>query len=103
MTHSIVVESHKAPKDILRGSSAFRGIVSSYFSGSLMDTYGVEFFDLLVNLPSDVVSVRDFIEFVIVFQIVGVAPRRTRRDVLDAVLQRFLHLLPLKLSIFIVT
>ncbi|RDX62223.1 Folate-biopterin transporter 1, chloroplastic, partial [Mucuna pruriens] len=157
--------SHKAAQDIFKGSSAFGGFVSSYFSGSLMDTYGVGFvqyskkkiiffvllllllllllflslclrlrtldsdsysdstpqrtteilptgrflifrigirfrirfswFNLLVNLPSDVVFVRDFIRFVIVFQIVGVAPQRTQHDVPDVVLQRFPHLLPL--------
>ncbi|RDX67888.1 hypothetical protein CR513_53187, partial [Mucuna pruriens] len=166
--------SHKAPQDIFRGSSAFGGIVNSYFSGSLMDTYGVGFvqyskekknlffvlmllllllllflllflrlqssdsdsdsnldsaprrttrtlptgrflrfkigikfgfsswFNQLVNLPSHVVSVINFIGFVIVFQIVGVVPRRTRHDVLDAVLQRFPHLLPLEPLVFLV-
>ncbi|RDX93018.1 Folate-biopterin transporter 1, chloroplastic, partial [Mucuna pruriens] len=119
--------SHKAPQDIFRGSSAFGGIVSSYFSGSLVDTYEVQFvfvpaivvlvkeqprieirfgfsswFNLLVNLPNDVASVRDFIGFVLVFQIVGVAPQRTRCDVPDAVLQYFPHLLPLEPSVFLV-
>lgn len=32
------------------GSSAFGGVVSSYFSGSLVDTYGVRYFgDLLMK------------------------------------------------------
>ncbi|RDX80937.1 Folate-biopterin transporter 1, chloroplastic, partial [Mucuna pruriens] len=136
------VVSHKAPQDIFRDSLAFGGIVSSYFSGSLMDTYGVGFFlvsqhyfhnsnsnsapqrtietlpisrflifkigirfefsfwfNLLVNLPNNVVSIRDVIGFVIVFQIVGVAPRRTRHDVPDSLLQHFPHLLLLSLRL----
>ncbi|RDX85615.1 hypothetical protein CR513_33166, partial [Mucuna pruriens] len=138
------------------GSSAFGGILSSYFSGSLMDTYGLApaivvlvkeqprfttarkkslffllllcslknhrnssycqisqiqnqnqiqiFFlvNLLVNLSSDVVSVRDFIGFVIVFQIIGAAPRGTRRDIRDVVLRRFPHLLPLEPLVFLI-
>ncbi|RDX65633.1 Folate-biopterin transporter 1, chloroplastic, partial [Mucuna pruriens] len=80
--------SHKTPQDIFKGSLAFGGIVNSYFSGSLIDTYGVgngirfgfsSWFNLLVNLPNDVVSIRDFIGFVIFFQIICVAPQRTRR------------------------
>ncbi|RDX99199.1 hypothetical protein CR513_17783, partial [Mucuna pruriens] len=35
------VVSHKVPQYIFRDSSAFGGIASSYFSESLMDTYGV--------------------------------------------------------------
>ncbi|RDX88206.1 Folate-biopterin transporter 1, chloroplastic, partial [Mucuna pruriens] len=40
-------------------------------------------------------------DFLLVFQIVGIAPGITRRDVLDVVLQHFLHLLPLEPSVFL--
>ncbi|RDX88241.1 hypothetical protein CR513_30194, partial [Mucuna pruriens] len=69
---------------------------SSYWQ--ISQIYICSWFNLLVNLPNDVVLVRDFIVFNIVFQIVGVAPRRTQHDVPDVVLQRFPHLLSLKPS-----
>ncbi|RDY06505.1 hypothetical protein CR513_09497, partial [Mucuna pruriens] len=85
--------SHKAPQDIFRGSLAFGGIVSSYFSGALMATYRVGFL-----APAIVVLVKEQPRFsttrkkisLLLAPIVGVAPRRTRRDIPNAVLQRFL-------------
>ncbi|RDX88208.1 Folate-biopterin transporter 1, chloroplastic, partial [Mucuna pruriens] len=118
--------SHKAPQDIFRDSSAFGGIVSSYFSGSSIDTYGVQYSKennsllptpvttqtLLLEEPPELFLLANFLDlesesdlaFLLsltslsifpamlsksqissVLQIVGVAPRRTRRDLPDVI------------------
>ncbi|RDX85622.1 hypothetical protein CR513_33162, partial [Mucuna pruriens] len=106
--------SHKAPEDIFKGSLAFGEIIQIQtqlieeppklfllvdFSNSkfLRFRIGIKFgffswFNLLVNLP----TVIDFIGFVIIFQIVGIAPWKTRCDISDVVLKCFPHFLPLE-------
>ncbi|RDX97382.1 Folate-biopterin transporter 1, chloroplastic, partial [Mucuna pruriens] len=124
--------SHKAPQDIFRGCLTFGGIVRSYFSGSLMDTYGVGFIQiqtLLLEEPLELFLLANFsdselefdLDFLLglnslsiflttssrseissIFQIISVTPQRTRRDVPNAMLQHFSHLLPLEPLVFLV-
>ncbi|RDX60424.1 hypothetical protein CR513_61434, partial [Mucuna pruriens] len=91
--------SHKASQDIFRGSSAFGGIVSSYFIVCFWCHNIASVIQILSLISLSIFPttlVRDFIGFVIVFQIVGAMPLRTQCDIPDAVLQHFSHLLPLE-------